>query len=202
MDYYKTDSYQQEPLSQITLLIQTDIPPHLTTVATHTSSHQRHPFVSNTPKFSTPLDRLPLNHPSPSMTTQAPAAHSSEAVSRSPTVVDLASQNTPGSPKLNRTNSPVVSLNRQFSNLSRAVSNSATAYAASAHPEAFPIAEEPIRRVLTDATGAEIKLSQGRKWFLLLIFSVAQVSVETRTSHLTPSTPLLGFEYHLVCGQR
>ena len=38
--------------------------------------------------------------------------------------------------------------------------------------------EEPenLHRIIT-ASGAEIKLSQGRKWFLLLIFAVAQVSV-------------------------
>ena len=110
------------------------------------------------------------------MTTQSPASHSAAPtaqVSPTGTAVDLPAAT--ANSGLKRTTSPVVSLHRQISGLGRTLSNSATAYAASAHPEG--VAEEPIRRVLTDMTGAEIKLSQGRKWFLLLIFSVAQVSI-------------------------
>ncbi len=42
------------------------------------------------------------------------------------------------------------------------------------------VANVPAGDTITDErTGAEHKLSQGRKWFLLLVFSVAQVSEVT-----------------------
>jgi hypothetical protein len=45
---------------------------------------------------------------------------------------------------------------------------------------------EPLARAQTDKEGpggAEIKLSQKRKWFLLFVFSVAQVSAPSTTHH-------------------